>query len=237
MKREKHYMIDIETTGVDREKDDILEIGIVEIAMRGPMDNRYWHPTGRVFHTYVHTDRQPESEFAKKHQKELYEICRNTAKKSHLALAYEVRAFVHNVKAEPPRDYPYNPEEYTDTVEDVNDGLDNPKFFIGWNASNFDMPFMFDKGLLVPSYYETVDGKDKLMGDAHYRIYEQTGSVQVLSDMTGLDRKTLEVLAHDLNPTNIELPDGKSHDAIYDCYKQIIMQNGLIKIGRMGIRK
>lgn len=215
MKREKHYMIDIETTGVDQKTDDILEIGMVEIEMK----DKYWHSTGRHFRMVLHSKRQPESEFAKKHMKALYKICNETPESANLELAADlVRTFVHDGM-------------YGSHME--------PKFFMGWNASNFDMPFMISKGLLTPSFYEKdpETGKEKLYGDAHYRIYEQTGSVQVLSDMTGLDRKTLEVLANDLNPTGIELPEGKSHDALYDCYKQIIMQNGLIKIGRMGIAR
>lgn len=222
MKREKHYMIDIETTGVDQKTDDILEIGIVEIetGFTVAANGTFWHPTGRVFHEVLYSDRKPESEFAKKHMKALYDRCNNTPGKHFLQLANEIRCFVHNLPS----------------IDLENIDLE-PKYFMGWNASNFDMPFMFLKGLLIPSYYQQVNGKDKLLGDAHYRVYEQTGSVQLIADMTGLDRKTIEALAMDLNPTGLKLPDGKEHDAIYDCYKQIIMQNGLIKIGRMNIQK
>lgn len=215
MEREKHYMIDIETTGVNQETDDILEVALVEIEMR----EGYWHRTGRELSRVLHNKRQPESDFAKKHMSKLYALCNEVPEWNNLEnTADAVRAFIH--------------DGYYGTHM-------TPKFFIGWNASNFDMPFMFKKGLLTPSFYDKnpETGKEQLYGDAHYRIYEQTGSVQALSDITGLDRKTLEVLAADLNPTSLKLPKGKEHDALYDCYKQIIMQNGLIKIGRMGISR
>lgn len=212
--REPHYMIDIETTGVNQETDDILEIAMVRIEFGGD----YWHRTGDQFSMRLHSKRQPESDFAKKHMKDLYAACNALPETENLEKAADVvRQFIHNG--------PWGTHM-------------EPKFFMGWNASNFDMPFMFKKGLLTPSFYaEGYDGKEKLYGDAHYRIYEQTGSVQVLCDITGLDRKSIEVVAMDLNPTSIELPKGKEHDALYDCYKQIIMQNGLIKIARMGIRR
>lgn len=223
MKREKHYMIDIETTGVNQESDDILQVAMVEIEHARALgsDGSYWHPTGRYYNSFIHNPRQPESDFAKKHMKEIYQRCNEIPPLINLELvAKEVRFFVHE-------------NNYFGGTHM------RPKFFMGWNASNFDMPFMFKKGLLTPSFYDKdpKTGEEELYGDAHYRIYEQTGSVQVLSDMTGLDRKTLETLAMGLNPTGLSLPTGKEHDALYDCYKQIIMQNGLIKIGRMGIQK
>jgi DNA polymerase III epsilon subunit-like protein len=217
MKRELHYMIDIETTGVERGKDKILQVGAVEIELR----SGFWYPTGREFERTLHYAGQPENEFAKKHMSALYAKCNamHPAAANYEVVGKELRRFIHTEGSQYLSDFP------------------EPKFFIGWNASNFDMPFLFDAGMLTPSYYKAFDGKERLCGDAHYRIYEQTGSVQLISDMTGLDRKTIETLAMDLNPTNTELPKGKEHDALYDCYKQIILQNGLIKIGRMGIMK
>jgi DNA polymerase III epsilon subunit-like protein len=221
--RKTHYMIDIETTGTNINTDQILEIGIVEIGYYSDAGG-YWLPTGRQYHEVLHTDRKPTSEFAKKHMQGLYEKCNNTPKKDKFEISTDIRKFIHNTD---------------DVVSFIEGGThkQRPKFFMGWNASTFDMPFMFKNNLLVPSFYSEVNGKEELLGDAHYRVYEQSGSLQILADMTGLDRKTLVVLAMDLNPTNIKLPEGKEHDAMYDCYKQIILQNGLIKIGRMGIKK
>lgn len=219
----KHFMIDIETTGTDRQKDSILQIALVEIEFKYP----YWYLTGRDLMRTVHYSGQPESEFAKKHMAELYSTCNhahpvlNSLEQAGIA----VRNFIHT-------DFLDNdPRAFIHEAK--------PRYFMGWNASGFDLPFMFDKGLLRPSFYVTNPdtGKEEMFGDVHYRIYEQTGFLQGMSNMTGMTRDTLQRLAQELNPTNIVLPKGKSHDALYDCYKQIIMQNGLIAIGRMGVQK
>lgn len=209
---EKHYMIDIETTGICKTRDDILEIALVELEYKYP----YWMMTGREYHRVLHSKRQPETVFAQKHMTDLYKICNETDEKyDYEFVAKEIKDFIY-----------------------INGKESGPKFFMGWNASNFDIPFMFAKDILIPSFYEKVsEGKEKLRGDVHYRIYEQTGSLNVVSNLTGLTRKTVKALAEDLNPTNIKLPKGKSHDALYDCYWQTIMMNGLIEIGRKGIQK
>lgn len=219
--KENHFMVDIETTGVNKESDEILEVGVVEIEYKYP----FWIPTGRVYHRVLHYAGQPETPFAKQHMKELYKKCNETDPSSNYELlSRELKLFIHNRVAPRPPALSLSGEV--------------PKLFMGWNASNFDIPFLFIKNILTPSYYETQpDGKEKLMGDVHYRIYEQTGSVQIISDMSGLDRKTLERLAPDINPVPVALPEGKSHDALYDCYSQINMQNGLIQIGRKAIQK
>lgn len=218
MRTETLFMIDIETTGVNRETDDILQVGCL---MLDQGEDGYFNPRSEVFEFTLHTNRQPENAFAKKHMSELYKKCNETPEDKNLnTLSLALRTFIHG-----------------DLSVAVSWPHHTPKLFIGWNASNFDLPFLFDHKVLTPSYYVPKGDKEELAGDAHYRIYEQTGSVQLISDMTGLDRKTIEVLAMDLNPTNIKLPKGKEHDALYDCYKQTIMQNGLIKIGRMGIAR
>jgi hypothetical protein len=109
---------------------------------------------------------------------------------------------------------------------------------MGWNASNFDLEFMFDKGMLTRSHYREQNGKEVLCGDAHYRVYEQTGTIEFLMDVTGLGRKVLLDLALDMVPAPVRLPvEGISHNALDDCYYQINMMNGLIALGRSGFRK
>lgn len=210
---EKHYMIDIETTGTDKLNDSILEIAVIELEYKYP----YWHQTGKEFHEILHYSGEPETVFAKEHMSELYKKCNNAPlENNYKNVSRELKVFLN---------------DYAD--EDL-----GPKFFMGWNASNFDIPFMFAKNILTPSFYEKVsEDKEELRGDVHYRIYEQTGSLNVISNLTGLTRKTIKQLALDLNPTDVKLPKGKSHDALYDCYWQLIMMNGLIEIGRKGIKK
>lgn len=209
----KHYMIDIETTGVDKEQDAILEIGVVEIVRLNK--SPYWHLTDREFHKTLHYAGEPQSVFAKKHMSDLYKKCNEEPTYSDYAAACtNLTMFIH-------------------------EGSDfgKPKFFMGWNASNFDIPFLFAKKILKPSYYEKIsETKEELKGDVHYRIYEQTGALNYVLNMTGLDKKAIMALASTLNPTNIKLPPGKAHDALHDCYSQIIMMNGLIEIGRLGFK-
>jgi len=209
---EKHFMIDIETTGVNKVEDEILEIALVEIEFIYP----YWKMiAGREYHQILHYSGEPITRFAKDNMVELYKKCNETDKNEDYAKAC------------------------TDIAMFIHEGSDfgTPKFFMGWNASNFDMPFMFEKKILTPSYYEEKNGKETLKGDAHYRIYEQTGSLNVVSNLTGFSTKTIKKMAEELNPTEIILPQGKQHDALYDCYWQIVLMNGLIEIGRLGINK
>lgn len=225
-------MIDIETTGTDKTKDSILEIGIVEIEYRFAA----WYPTGKEFHRIFHYAGKPETPFAKQHMKELYEKCNNQPVVINVENA--VNDLKHFLHAEP---YTYPVEshgrESTATGEKIPEII-KPKLFMGWNAAGFDLPFMFHNKLLTPSYHHVLpDGKEELRGDVHYRIYEQMGALNVITNMTGLTEKTVKQLAMDLNPTGLKLPEGKDHDALYDCYKQIILMNGLIAIGKKGISK
>lgn len=217
MKRETYYMLDIETTGVDKDADDVLEIGIVEIRRNAA--GHYWLPTGREFHRKVYSPRQPETVFAKEHMAQLYAECN---------LLNPERDDIGSV-GEHLRHWLGGEEEYL---------LEHriPRFFMGWNASNFDLEFLFRVGALRPSYYNLEDGKEVLRGDAHYRVYEQTGAIEFLIDVTGLSRDTIMKLAEDMSPFNLVLPEGKQHDAIYDCYSQINMMNGLIALGRSGFK-
>lgn len=212
------YMIDIETTGTNKETDDILEIAIVPI-MR---DGGYWRPSyGKdVFHTVLHTDRKPESKFAFEHMQELYKKCNETSKdRNYEKVAQELQLYLH------PELGPLDKHA-------------TPKMFMGWNASTFDLDFMFKKGLLNPSYYYVKGDREVLGGDVHYRVYEQSGAVELVCDVTGLDRKAVLATAEQMLEKQhlMSLPKGKSHDALYDCYKQINMMNGLIALARSGIK-
>lgn len=215
--RETYYMVDIETTGTNKETDDILEIAMVPVQF---LDG-YWVPTGSTFHRKLFSDRQPETQFAKKHMAKLYEECNALNPNDHgiISTYTHIRAYLHQ-------------NAHTDVIHQ------ECKYFMGWNASNFDLEFLFKKNLMRPSYYVEIDGKEVLKGDAHYRVYEQTGSIEFLVDVTGMDRKLLLSLAEAMIPADVKLtlPEGKQHDALYDCYSQINMMNGLIALGRSGFK-
>jgi len=195
-------MIDIETTGIDKKLDDILEIALVEIKLTD-----YWRPTGKVFHEILHSKKQPQNHFAKEHMRALYARCNKVHEsKDYSWCALELSRFLH-----------------TDKLAGF------PAFIMGWNASIFDVPFMFEKGIASPSFYTD---ENELRGDFHYRVYEQTGSLNLICNILGLKRDVVQDIASVVNPGEIELPSGKSHDALYDCYSQIKLMNGLIWLGR-----
>ena len=72
---EKHFMLDIESTGIDSSKEDLLQIGILE----ADFDGNKW-VAGRTLEIIQHTDKKPESVFAKEHMAKLYEVCNRAPK-------------------------------------------------------------------------------------------------------------------------------------------------------------
>lgn len=222
MKREIYHMIDIETTGTNKETDDILEIAIVKIQ-RDESSGFWGLCLGQDFHRKVFSSRQPENKFAKENMSKLYDECNklNPERDDIGSVSEHLRVWLHGE------------ENYGKAHQD-------PKYFMGWNASNFDLEFMFKKGVMSPTYYIYCEDKKKevLYGDAHYRVYEQTGAIEFLIDVTGFSRNTIMKMAEDMIPPQykLSLPEGKLHDALYDCYSQINMMNGLIALGKKGFK-
>ena len=219
------YMIDIETTGVNKKTDDILEVAVLELDWDA--DIKFWRP-GRSFREIIHTEREPENAFAKEHMAGLYAECNNCDPDRHTAgrLKRHLYIWLHNLGS------------LGFTWNNMGGHIAAPKFFTGLNASTFDLPFMFEKGLLTPSYYAyEIDGKEVLRGDAHYRVYEMTGAILAAVDSTGMSWQTVKALVNELAPDLFELPKGKLHDALYDCYKQARDLNGIIALNRSGIKR
>lgn len=204
---QKHFMLDIETTGIQPDQHDLLQIGCLEVDF--DPKTRLWK-SGKWIELLVHSDKKPQSEFAKENMAALYDRCN---------------------KAE------YQPASYYRgalTSFFAVCGAKAPNVFImGWNASNFDLPFLQHKGILRPSGYVTEYGKDRQVGDTHYRVYEIAGAIGLALNVTGMERETLldEALKLGL-ASGVKLPEGKDHDALYDCYKQLAQLNGLIEIMR-----
>lgn len=201
-----HFMLDIETTGIDPNKEDLLQIGVLALSY----EDGFWRP-GKILQIEQGCERQPESEFAKIHMKDLYARCNDLPFQSPSALRAQVTSFFK--------------ESGASGVKDT--------FLMGWNASNFDAPFLVNKGVLVPSTYETgPDGKDIMVGDFHYQIYEMGGAISLAMNVLGRsDRKEFIEAAYAAYP-EIEMPAGKQHDALYDCYRQTRTLNGLIRLVR-----
>ena len=202
---EKHFMIDIETTGIKPESEDLLQIGVLETTF----DGKFWAP-GRTLEIIQHTDRKPESAFAKEHMAALYETCNRAPAWDAENIRWMMLKFFRECGAEPPQVY-----------------------LMGWNASNFDIPFLVHKGVLQPSYYEIgPDGKDIMRGDFHYRIYELGGAVSLISNKYPKEARNDLIKDAKARDVSTPLPAGKEHDAIYDCYSQLKILNGLLMMAR-----
>lgn len=122
----KIFMIDIETTGVDPLKEEVLQIALMEMNFI----EGFW-VKGKTFNFFQHTDRPPTTKFAIEHMKEIYEKCNKSPK----VPAGEVRKMIL---------------QFCDDC-----GANSPNiFFAGWNAGIFDIPFLAHHGYLFPAKYE-----------------------------------------------------------------------------------
>ena len=122
----KLFMLDIETTGVDPLKEEVLQIAVLEMNF----EQGLWKP-GRKFNFYQHTDRLPESKFAQENMAELYSRCRNTPHVSPSDVRKQMLEIFEECEARPPN-----------------------IFFCGWNAGIFDLPFLAHHGYFFPAKYE-----------------------------------------------------------------------------------
>lgn len=200
------FMVDIETTGIDPETNDLLQIGIV--AVRFAKDG-YWHK-GNEFSILQHTDMTPQSEFAKEHMADLFNQCNKQSLSKPETIRQEILEFCHK-------------EMNRNTMI----------HFMGWNAGIFDLPFLVAKSVLWPPGYETVNGKDKQIGDFHYHVYDLNGSLDLLKNvlMEDSNKKVEEYLATLKGYPKYDLPkDAKEHDAVFDCINQLNTLNAALSV-------
>lgn len=196
MKRQ--FMLDIETTGVDPLNDEVLQIAVVEMTF----ENGLW-TSGRKLNFFQHTDRQPETSFAKAHMQELFAKCQAQP----LIPIAEVRQKILQF--------------FLDC------GAKSPNVFIsGWNVGIFDLPFLSHHGYLKPARYE----EGKLVGDCHYRVFELSGALQFVANLKG--KSEINPLINEALRLFPPPEEGTRHDALYDCERQIQMLNGLLELAR-----
>lgn len=122
----KIFMLDIETTGVDPLKEEVLQIAIIEMNFLAG----FWEK-GKTFNLFLHTDRKPTTKFALDHMQEIYAKCNASPKLA----AEKVRQMILDFC-----------EECGSTAPNI--------FFAGWNAGIFDIPFLAHHGFLIPAKYE-----------------------------------------------------------------------------------
>ena len=203
------FMLDIETTGVRAKEDKLLQVAMVEAKF----DGKYWLHNGREFNEfcYLHPSYKPTSTFAKEHMGPIYERCYKAPFEAAdpFWMREKMLAFMKKSGKQP------------------------PFLFMGWNAGYFDVPFLNEKGVLIPPYYVDQDGKDIMLGDNHYRVNDLCGVVGFVMNLTGVtSMEALKAMMAGLDYPKAELPAGKEHDALFDCVSQLNMMNGLLAIMR-----
>lgn len=218
---DRRFMLDLETTGVNIETDDILEVGVLEVQWPR-RHSMYWVP-GMAFNFILHNKRQPESAFARKEMADLYKLCNETDESQDIALCRK---------------------ELIKWIDSLGVKRPGGVHIMGNTAANFDVPFAVKSGLLEPSGY-VQDPKDPtretMVGDFHYRIHEQQGGTELAMKVIGYTgrRKPFVDMAREIYTTPI--PDNspaaisgacKPHRALYDCYTQVDLENGFIHLMR-----
>jgi oligoribonuclease (3'-5' exoribonuclease) len=169
--------------------------------------NGFYQP-GRAYSRTLFTAQKPKNDWIATNHKELLEKCRKVPMVSANKVRAEILEFFKSC------------------------GATGPAMLMGLNLMSLDIPFMVQKGFLCPS---TSQDSVTLKGDFHYRIYELRGSINTACEVLGLDEKTMLQRAESAFP-DIELPPGKKHEAIYDCFRQTRMINGIIRLLRQGLK-
>lgn len=126
MNPNKLFMLDIETTGIDPHKEEVLQIALIEMNFLGG----FWEK-GKTFNFFQHTDRKPTTKFALEHMQEIYEKCNKAPFLEPQKVRELIIDFCRECGSEPPN-----------------------IFFTGWNAGIFDIPFLAHHGYLSVAKYE-----------------------------------------------------------------------------------
>lgn len=206
------FVIDIETTSADKSIAEVLEIGI--LALNFTKSGIFLPAEGGsgqiTFHMYLHTDKDPATNFAREYQAHLFERCHNATKLDPADIRQAIKLFFkdHGVATKPAK-------------------------MLGLNAASFDLPLMVKHRLLKEALWVDSEDSQELVGDFHYRVEDITGIRLAAARIFNMGFQELTTAAVALCP-EIALPEGKAHDAIYDCYKQTKMYNGFLRLLRGG---
>lgn len=164
------------------------------------------YQAGNAFCRTLHTSQKPTNDWVANQHRKLLQECRRTPPTTPEKIRAEILSFF----------------EWC--------GAEKPVKFIGLNLMSLDIPFLVEKGILEAP---TVDRLNRLNGDFHYRIYELRGGFNLAEDVTGLSGKELFEAAERLAP-DVTMPEGRAHEALFDCYKQLKTLNGLIRLLKVG---
>lgn len=112
---QKYFMLDIETTGIDKSKGDILEIGILEVNLN---KDGYFSPA-RSFNKLLHYDNpELDDNWILNTHAELLSLCKDVEYQSPTEVRAEILAFFRRCAG-------------TDPIQ-----------LMGLNAVNFDIPWL-----------------------------------------------------------------------------------------------
>lgn len=210
--RQMRFMLDIETTGLDNKKDDILEIGIMAITREDGGLWTYYRHWEDLVPSPVKPN--PEDKFAMEHMQALYKLSndRFTELGDYIDPAFlrtTIRGWMMECLVSAGIVESFEKIKPVDIV------------MCGWNVSTFDLPFMVEKGYLSSKDYS-------------YRVHEQSGGLHLAMSVLDMTREKLIDLAKFLQV----LPGGEAvsldgmskHRAMYDCVDQAKTENALIRM-------
>ncbi len=181
---------------------DPLKEVVLQIAlMEMNFIGGFWEK-GKTFNFFQHTPQKPTTKFAIEHMKEIYDRCNKAPFVEPAEVRKRIVEFCVECGSNPPN-----------------------IFFAGWNAGIFDIPFLAHHGYIVPAKYEN----DKLEGDAHYRIYEISGALNLVANVKG--NNEINAVLKEAQKMSPKL-EGNRHDALFDCERQMHILNALIKMLR-----
>lgn len=197
------FMIDIETTGVDKEKDDIIEIGIVH-AKR--MEFGLFFVPKRVYHRTLPTDKEP-SEWAKGYpgQVTIFKQCQEKFLRGERNDATSMRFLREELQAFFERS-----------------GVKSP-MLSGLNIVGFDIAFLKRDGILK-------DGDHNYRSWCLTPLIETICHVNGVDSQASKEREKVTEHLEKATPFDLYVPgsEGGEHTAIYDCQKELRVLNSII---------
>lgn len=202
------FMLDIETTGLDIVRDQVLEIGIVHVVKK----DRFWMPKEELCLT-IYSDQVPQTDFARKYQEKLYKKANRSKLKKPGTIREKILEFFKK-----------------------NSKKDQLPVIMGKNAGGFDIPFLVQNGYLVKEKKYYGKKKDVLYtkSDISHRVYDISSLIYYIQDMNkGISRKEVIELAIRRYPLPKKI-EKMEHNAIYDCYEQLSILNGLLRWSDVG---
>lgn len=204
------FMIDIETTSVDIFEAEVLQVGILALEPAGDI----WRPRATLEISGL-TDLKPCRPFDSLHLAHLYTTANNHAaglsdEQLLEQIAERRRSILGFLKDWGARD--------------------GDARFIGHRAGQFDLPILHNNGYLVAPGYTTLEGREVKTGDHDYRTIEIAGALDLVAYARGWRHDATKAAAMALCP-EVDLPnDRREHDAIYDCFAQTKLWNGLLRL-------